>query len=103
MFRNRPPTVAESLSRFGNLCGMSEVISLIDEHFFAESYCIVDSRNGQYGKAPRRKNLPWTADEEEVLGAGYERFKESKHVWADIRDFCQGFHPQRTALNLKDK
>ncbi|KAH9569035.1 hypothetical protein CY35_03G111300 [Sphagnum magellanicum] len=55
----------------------------------------------------RRKTLPWTTEEEDVLKEGVKRFSvggNSGFQWKSILEFGNGkFDPTRTTVDLKDK
>ncbi|KAJ7552753.1 hypothetical protein O6H91_06G069300 [Diphasiastrum complanatum] len=56
----------------------------------------------------RRKNLPWTKLEEEVLKEGIRRYSKGNgswgFQWARILEYGYGkFHESRTSIDLKDK
>ncbi|KAJ6425824.1 hypothetical protein OIU84_026411 [Salix udensis] len=65
-------------------------------------------RERQYTPAmpqSRRKKVPWTAHEEEILKEGVQKFaSDGKYPWKDILEYGSSVFPNgRTAIDLKDK
>ncbi|KAK1420737.1 hypothetical protein QVD17_22571 [Tagetes erecta] len=79
----------------------------------SESSSIISRRKRKAKQPPqpvpqlRRKKLPWTKPEEEILKEGVERYSSANNTkvpWKEILDFGRNvFHRGRTAIDLKDK